>query len=232
MFLHDYVYAIIPARGGSKGLPGKNLMQLAGKSLLERAVDSAKNCLFVDVTVVSSDDAEILAEAQRLNAVNLRRADAASTDESTAAGVILDFLQNPEIELDPSLDPWIVYLQPTSPLRTSEMVEQVFDLLAKHPEAKSVVSVSAPSKSPYWSLVVEDGKLKPLFAEAYSANRQSLPETFLPNGAIYCFKLSEFKKQGNRFPFEGALPYRMSELDSIDIDTQADFDRAKALLEK
>jgi CMP-N-acetylneuraminic acid synthetase len=231
MFLHDYVYAIIPARGGSKGLPGKNLMKLGDKSLLERAVDSAKDCLFVDITVVSSDDAEILAEAHRLNVVNHRRADAAATDESTAAGVIIDFFENAEIEIDPSIDPWIVYLQPTSPMRTSEMVEQVFELLAANPEAKSVVSVSRPTKSPYWSLVVEDGKLKPLFPEAYSANRQSLAESFLPNGAIYCFKLSEFKKQ-NKFPFEGALPFVMSEADSVDIDTQADFDRAKAILEK
>jgi CMP-N-acetylneuraminic acid synthetase len=231
MFLNDHVFAIIPARGGSKGLPGKNLMKLAGKSLIERAVDSAKNCLFVDVTVVSSDDADVLAEAHRLDVVNHRRADEASTDESTAAGVILDFLKNAEVELDPELDPWIVYLQPTSPLRTSEMVEQVFDLLAQNPDAKSVVSVSKPSKSPYWSLTIEDGKLKPLFPEAYSANRQALAEAYLPNGAIYCFKLSEFQKH-NKFPFEGALPYRMSEEDSIDIDTQADFDRAKALLEK
>lgn len=231
MFLHDYVYAIIPARGGSKGLPGKNLMKLSGKSLIERAVDSAKDCLFVDITVVSSDDQEILAEAHRLGVVNHQRAAAAATDESTAAGVIVDFFDNAEIEIDPSIDPWIVYLQPTSPMRTAEMVEQVFDLLAANPGAKSVVSVSRPSKSPYWSLVVENGKLKPLFPEAYSANRQSLAETYLPNGAIYCFKLSEFKKQG-KFPFEGALPYVMSEADSVDIDTQADFDRAKAILEK
>lgn len=231
MFLNDYVYAIIPARGGSKGLPGKNLMKLDGKSMLERAIDSAKNCLFVDVTVVSSDDEEILAEAHRLDAVNHRRSDEASTDESTAAAVVLDFINSPEVDIDPSLDPWIVYLQPTSPLRTSEMVEQVFDLIAQNPEAKSVVSVSKPAKSPYWSLVIDEGRLKPLFPEAYSANRQSLQEAYLPNGAIYCFKLSEFKKH-NKFPFEGALPYRMSEEDSIDIDTQADFDRAKALLEK
>lgn len=231
MFVHDYVYAIIPARGGSKGLPGKNLMKLAGKSLLERAIDSAKDCLFVDITVVSSDDEEILAEAHRLDVINHRRAPEASTDESTAAGVILDFLNNAEIEIDPSLDPWIVYLQPTSPMRDSEMVEQVFDLIAKNPSAKSVVSVSRPAKSPYWSLTVENGKLKPLFPEAYSENRQALTETYLPNGAIYCFKLSEFKKH-NKFPFEGALPYVMSEEDSIDIDTQADFDRAKAILEK
>ncbi|MEY4618348.1 MAG: hypothetical protein RL101_534 [Actinomycetota bacterium] len=232
MFMHDYVYAIIPARGGSKGLPGKNLMKLAGKSLLERAIDSAKDCLFVDITVVSSDDAEILAEAHRLDVVNHRRDDSAATDESTAAGVILDFFNNAEIEVDPSIDPWIVYLQPTSPMRNSEMVEQVFDLIAKNPSAKSVVSVTRPSKSPYWSMTIDGGKLKPLFPEAYSANRQSLAETYLPNGAIYCFKLSEFKRIGNKFPFEGALPYVMSEEDSIDIDTQADFDRAKAILEK
>ena len=232
MFLHDHVFAIIPARGGSKGLPYKNLMKIGGKSLLERAVDSAKNCLFVDAVVVSSDDDAILDEALRLGVINHRRADEAATDESTAAGVILDFLENAEVEIDPSIDPWIVYLQPTSPARTSEMVEQVFQMLAENPEAKSVVSVTKPSKSPYWSLNVDaNGKLKPLFPEAYSANRQSLPEAFVPNGAIYAFKLSEFKKE-NKFPFVGSMPYFMSEDDSVDIDTQADFDRAKALLER
>lgn len=231
MFLHDQVFAIIPARGGSKGLPGKNLMKLAGKSLLERAIDSAKNCLFVDAVVVSSDDTEILDEALRLGAINHRRADEAATDESTAAGVITEFLNNAEVEIDPSIDPWIVYLQPTSPLRTSEMVEQVFDLIAKNPGAKSVVSVVKPSKSPYWAMTAEGGKLQPLFAEAYSANRQTLPQSYLPNGAIYCFKLSEFKRE-NRFPFAGALAYVMSEKDSIDIDTLEDFEQAKAILEK
>lgn len=207
-------------------------MKIAGKSLLERAIDSAKNCLFVDAVVVSSDDSEILNEALHHGAINHRRKDAAATDDSTAAGVILDFLENAEVEIDPSVDPWIVYLQPTSPARTSEMVEQVFQMIAEDTSVKSVVSVTHPTKSPYWSLNVDaNGKLKPLFPEAYSANRQSLPEAFVPNGAIYAFKLSEFKKE-NRFPFVGALPYFMSEEDSIDIDTQADFDRAKAILER
>ena len=231
MFLHDYVYAIIPARGGSKGLPGKNLMKLAGKSLLERAIDSAKDCLFVDITVVSSDDAEILAEAHRLDVVNHRRTDEASTDDSTAAGVILDFLQNAEIEIDPSLDPWIVYLQPTSPLRTSEMVEQVFDLIAQHPEAKSVVSVSKPAKSPYWSLRIseDDGRIEPVFPEALSQNRQALKPTYVPNGAIYMFRYSDFAKTGV-IPIDGAVPFVMSVEDSVDIDNQADFDRAAQIL--
>jgi CMP-N-acetylneuraminic acid synthetase len=80
-------------------------------------------------------------------------------------------------------------------------------------------------------VVDSNGRLNPLFAEAYSTNRQALPEAYLPNGAIYAFKLSEFKKE-NKFPFVGSLPYFMSEDDSVDIDTQADFDRAKALLER
>ena len=232
MFLRDHVYAIVPARGGSKGLPGKNLMKIGGKTLIERAIESARDCLYVDAPVVSSDDDAILAEAVRLNVINHRRAEFASNDEASAADVVTDFLTGDEIEIDPSVDPWIVYLQPTSPARTADMVERAFDVLSEHlPGAKALVSVTHPPKSPYWTLTVgADGKLHPLLPENYGLNRQQNPEAFIPNGAIYIFKLSEFRRLG-KFPVDGAVPFFMTEEESIDIDTLEDFEKAKALLE-
>jgi CMP-N-acetylneuraminic acid synthetase len=113
------------------------------------------------------------------------------------------------------------------------MVEAAFDVLSEHqPHAKALVSVTHPPKSPYWTLTVGvDGRLHPLFPEVYGLNRQQNDEAFIPNGAIYIFKLSEFNKTG-KFPVEGAVPFFMSEADSIDIDTLEDYERAKASLER
>ena len=232
MFLHDEVIAIIPARAGSKGLPGKNLMTIAGKSLVEHAIFAAQECMFIDHIVVSSDDERVLAIAHSQDAINHRRSEAAATDSSTAADVIRDYFENTDVMIDPAFDPWIVYLQPTSPARTADMIEEAFTRIDAAPGARALVSLVAPSKSPYWSVVLDhDKKISPLFPEAYSNNRQSLADAYLPNGAIYIFKLSEFRKQ-ERVPFVGAIPYVMTAEDSIDIDTQEDFDRAKAMLEK
>jgi len=124
-------------------------------------------------------------------------------------------------------------LQPTSPARTADMVERAFDVLSEHlPGAKALVSVTHPPKSPYWTLTVgADGKLHPLLPENYGLNRQQNPEAFIPNGAIYIFKLSEFRRL-SKFPVDGAVPFFMTEEESIDIDTIEDFERAKALLER
>ncbi len=238
MFNGDFVFAIVPARGGSKGLPGKNLMKINGMTLIETAVRSAVDPMMhqgntVDVVLVSSDDDAILAEAKRVGAINHRRDEVAASDDATAGDVIRDFLDNADVSIDPSEDPWILYLQPTSPARHWGHVEAAFELLRNHPEAKALVSVAKPDKSPYWSFTIgrEDGRLHPLFPEAFAVNRQELDDAYLPNGAIYLFKLSEFLKTG-RFPMPGAVPFVMSTADSVDIDTQADFDRAKALLER
>jgi CMP-N-acetylneuraminic acid synthetase len=165
--------------------------------------------------------------------INHRRDAFASQDDSTAGDVIRDFLHATDVEIDPRVDPWIVYLQPTSPARTADMVEAAFDVLAQHqPHAKALVSVTHPPKSPYWTLTVGvDGRLHPLFPEVYGLNRQQNDEAFIPNGAIYIFKLSEFNKTG-KFPVDGAVPFFMSEADSIDIDTVEDYELARKKLEQ
>jgi CMP-N-acetylneuraminic acid synthetase len=132
------------------------------------------------------------------------------------------------IDLD-GRDPWIVYLQPTSPARTGLHVEEAFNMII--PGVRSVVSVTTPEKSPYWTLNInERGQLTPLFPQAFESNRQSLQPAYIPNGAIYIFKLSDFNA-ASAVPVTNAAAYIMNRDESVDIDTREDFERAKALLE-
>lgn len=227
------VVAMIPARGGSKGLPGKNLMKLGGKSLIERAIDSTVNHQdLIDYVVVSSDDQATLDEATRLGAVAHRRSAIAAGDNATAADVLEDYFQAPDA-LMANQDVVVVYLQPTSPLRTAAHVRQAMDAFSANHEVglanPSVIGVCPVEKSPYWTLVIQEGKLAPLFPEAIKKNRQDLPATYVPNGAIYMFRYSDFLTQ-NRVPTEGATAFVMDADESVDVDTQADFDRAAAIL--
>jgi CMP-N-acetylneuraminic acid synthetase len=229
----NLVIAFIPARGGSKGLPGKNLKTIAGKNMIERAAASATDWLSgskVDVCVISSDDEEILAAGKAAGCVTFKRSPFAASDEATAADVIRDYFGSPEVMIDlDGRDPWIVYLQPTSPARTGLHVEEAFNMLT--PGVRAVVSVTKPEKSPYWTLNInERGQLTPLFPQAFESNRQALQPAYIPNGAIYIFKLSDFIAAG-AVPVTNAAAYIMSRDESVDIDTQEDFDRAKALLE-
>ena len=238
MFDDNLVIAFVPARGGSKGLPGKNLMSIGGRSMIERAVESAMvwpSGSKVDVCVVSSDDEDVLAAGKAAGAVTFERSEFAASDAATAADVIRDYFESEDVMIDlDGRDPWIVYLQPTSPARTGAHVEAAFGLLGAGElpgGARSVVSVTTPEKSPYWTLNIDAaGRLTPLFPEAFEANRQSLQPAYIPNGAIYIFKLSDFLAAGS-VPVTNAAAYVMSREESVDIDTREDFERAKAILQ-
>jgi CMP-N,N'-diacetyllegionaminic acid synthase len=233
MFRGKPVLAVIPARGGSKGLPGKNLMKLGGLTMIERAAKAAFDSGLVDIVVVSSDDAEILKHANSIgNVVAHRRSEFAANDTATAGDVIRDLFDSDQddVFIDEDNAPWFVYLQPTSPLRTGEHIAKAFEALAAHPEATATVSVAPLEPKVYWTMKIgESGVLEPLFPEAVSANRQSFDAVYRPNGAIYIFNYDEFKTTG-KFPIMGALPFVMSEAESVDIDTAADFEQAKALV--
>ena len=233
MFRGKPVLAVIPARGGSKGLPGKNLMKLGGLSLIERAAKAAFDSGVVDMVVVSSDDPEILKHANSIgNVVAHKRNELAANDTATAGDVIRDLFYSDRDDTFISSDnaPWFVYLQPTSPLRTAKHILEAFETLVAHPNSEAIVSVAPLEPKVFWTTKIGDsGVLEPLFPEAVSANRQSFEAVYRPNGAIYIFSYEEFKKTG-KFPIMGALPYVMSVDESVDVDTQADFDEAKRLL--
>jgi len=231
MFRDRRVIALVPARGGSKGVPRKNLVPVGASSLLQRAIASARDSGAVDLVVVSTNDAEIAAAADRAGALVQKRSDHASTDESTAGDVMNEFVDwcREQNIVDES---YVVYLQPTSPLRTAEHIAEAFRLL-EQTVADTCVSVVRNEHTPFKALrISESGSMIPLFDEtSVTANRQTLPETYRPNGAIYIFPLSHFVRD-RQIPIAGAIPFIMSSESSVDIDTPFDIDLAEMYLKE
>ena len=225
------VIALIPARGGSKGIVRKNMRLVDGKPLIDFTLQAALKSESIDFVYVSSDDDEILAFAEASGAKSMQRPIEFASDSATANEVVEHFISRlPELLL--SSDPYIVYLQPTSPLRSSQHIDLAFSQLELS-NAHTLVSVVELTKSPYKCFLLnEDEKLASLFDEKLTnARRQDLPKTYMPNGAIYIFRLSDFRKRSG-FPSNGSVAFMMNELESIDVDSEADIDYLEYILRK
>ncbi len=223
------VLALVPARGGSKGIKNKNLALVAGRSLVWHTLRAAQGAPAVDAIWLSSDDGEILRVGLEVGVQVLQRPSELATDQASAVDVVQHFLDTLPEDLV-AQDPVVVYLQPTSPLRNAQHIGEVLDLMQRS-AAASVMSVVEQRHSPFKSFKLDgQGRLQSLFDETLSnARRQDLPATYLPNGAIYAFLASEFKARGG-FPSNGGVPYLMSEVDSVDVDTPDDLARVHALI--
>jgi len=225
------VLALIPARGGSKGVRRKNLRMVGGKPLLEYTLSAAHQSKLIDRTFVSSEDAEILGFAAQSGAETIRRPADFATDEASAVDVVCHFIDWLPEDLRRQ-DPCIVYLQPTSPLRSSEHIDTALRLMAKL-DKFTLLSVTELKTSPYKSFNIDDnGELQSLFDEKLSnCRRQDLPKTYRPNGAIYVFRISDFLERTG-FPSNGSVPFVMNEQDSVDVDTEADIILVEKILEQ
>ncbi len=223
------VIGLIPARGGSKGVPGKNMRKIAGKPLIDFSILAAQRSIHIDSVYVSSDDPAILQHAQTMGVNRIVRPDEFATDTASAVGVVDHFITAISNTL-PHKDPYIVYLQPTSPLRTARHIDDAFEQMLSS-NAKSLMSVSETEKSPFKMFTLDaNGRLQSLFDEKLSnARRQDLPAVFAPNGAIYVFRVSEFKARGG-FPSNGSMPFVMNANESLDIDTEDDIRRVETIL--
>jgi len=226
-FRNKLVVALIPARGGSKGVKRKNLRIVAGKPLLAHTIHAACDSVMIDRVYVSSDDDDILRLAKEMGVDIIERDAEAAKDSATASDVLNDFLEKLPKTLV-AANPYIIFLQPTSPLRKGAHIDAAFDLMLSA-QGDMCISVTELKKTPFKSFTLTaEGRLQSLFDESLTnANRQSLPAVYYPNGAIYIFRVAEFFNR-SVFPSNGALPYIMSESESIDIDTEDDL----ALVEK
>lgn len=223
----NYV-ALIPAKGTSLGVPRKNLQVVGDRTLLARAIDSARAVSRISSIVVSTDDAEIADQAEKSGArVHMRKSHASGSD-ATAAVVVRDFFARGG-RIDDGVPERIVYLQPTSPFRTESHIESALDLLEKG-AGGSLVSVCSVKQLPE-KVVTLDGQRIRLDGKANSghgANRQDLPQRFYPNGAIYVFSEAEFSAR-SEVPINGSLIFEMDEISSADIDSPSDLEIARAL---
>ena len=205
------------------------MLSLDNKPLVQHTIEAALNSSLLTEINVSSDDSAVLKLAESLKVKTLIRPAEFSSDDSSAIEVVNHFITSLSKQITYE-DHFIVYLQPTSPLRSSHHIDQAIKILLQNKE-KSLLSVTHMRKSPFKSFVVsESGRLESLFDEKLSnARRQDLQDVFIPNGAIYIFSIQEFIERKG-FPSNGSIPFIMSEDDSIDIDEQEDLLRAENLL--
>ncbi|MHC2993512.1 CMP-N-acetylneuraminic acid synthetase [Pontibacter sp. HJ8] len=217
---------LIPARGGSKGLPGKNIKLLNGKPLICYTIDAAREISNGADICVSTDDKEIITvvEDYGVKVPFIRPAELA-TDHATAEQVLDHAIQYYESQYK-SYDV-VVLLQVTSPLRTGKHLKEALDLLKPHTEM--IVSVKETDANPYYVLYEEDstGKLKKS-KEGNFGRRQDCPKVYQLNGAIYIISVKALKLKGLANLQKDK--YIMDKESSIDIDDKIDFMIAELLI--
>jgi N-acylneuraminate cytidylyltransferase len=232
------VLAVVPARGGSKGLPRKNLRVVGGRSLVAWAVAAASESTLVTRIVGSTDDAEIAEELERAGAEvpQLRPASLAG-DEVPDAPVFLQVLgMLEESGYTPDI---VVNVRPTAPLRTGSDIDAAVGVLLAHPEADSVKSVSPVTEHPYkmWTLDPDDrlAALRPDWHRAHDgdpdAPRQTLPAVYRSNGAVDAVRVEAFRRSG-RFHPGTVVAYVMGAERAVDIDDDRDLEVADHLLQE
>jgi CMP-N,N'-diacetyllegionaminic acid synthase len=214
------VLAIIPARVGSKGFPGKNIYSINGKPLIGYTIEAALKSKLITKTIVSSDDGKILEISEGFGAQILKRPAEFAQDTSSSEDVISHVLES-LINEGENFD-ILVLLQPTSPLRDAEDIDNAIRLMI-YKKASGVISVTNIGVKPFKSYYLnETGFLNGVHNDkSPNMRRQDLPDAFLANGAIYAVYVDSFLEKKSLIP-KNTIPYVMSKSKSIDIDTLED----------
>ncbi len=219
--------AIIPARGGSKGVPGKNIKLLRGKPLIAYTIEAALEAESVTEVIVSTDDEAIAKVAREYGAkVPFLRPKELSTDNAQAIDSYIYTVERLNEEFGYKIRDFIVLLA-TTPLRTSKDIDDAVQMY-KEKNAYSVISyVEGCSPITGFKYLNDDNSFEHIFPDSL-ANRQEMKEAYIPNGAVYVFSLN-LLKQGTYFS-DKSYAYIMPKSRSIDIDTLEDFEYAEFLL--
>lgn len=228
MFKNKTFLAVIPARGGSKRLPRKNLLDLAGKPLIAWTIEAAKNSKYIDLFTVSTDDQELSYVSKKHGAEVLTRPSELATDTASSVDVVLHALNAQNQPYD-----YLILLQPTSPLRTAQHIDEAIELLFDK-NANAVISVCETDHSPLWANTLpENGSMDNFIREEVKGKRsQDLPNYYHLNGAIYIINTAHIKESKSFIPARNSYAYTMSKKDSVDIDTDLDFELACLLINK
>jgi CMP-N,N'-diacetyllegionaminic acid synthase len=227
MYENKTFLAIIPARGGSKRLPRKNILDLNGKPLIVWTIEAGLKSKYIDKVIVSSDDDEILNISKKYGADIIKRPCELASDTATTFNTIKHIIDNLE-KYD-----YIVLLQPTSPLRKEEHIDQAIELL-KEKNADAIVSVCEMDHSPLWSNTLSDDLSMKNFLKDEILNKRSqdLPKYYRVNGAIYICKMDKFLEEESFFLKDNIFAYIMNRASSVDIDEKIDFNLAKLYIKE
>ena len=231
MYKGKTILGLIPARGGSKGLPRKNIKLLLGKPLIAWTIEQTLASKFLDRVIVSTDDKEIAEISKKYGAeIPFMRPKELAEDNAKGIEVVLhaiDWFRENDKRKQYDL---IMLLQPTSPLRKSEDIDKAIELLFLK-EAKAIVSVCEVDHHPLWgNTLPEDGCMKDFIRrEVMNKNRQELPIFYRLNGAIYLAYCNYIKERKSFFG-EKTFSYIMPRERAIDIDNEIDFELAQILM--
>lgn len=231
MYQGKRVLGLIPARAGSKGVPGKNIKLLAGKPLISYTIEAAKASGIFDFLMVSTDGEEIAATAVKAGAdVPFIRPPELAADDAKGIDVLyqtMDWCEKNNKNFD-----WVMLLQPTSPLRSYKDILSACGIMEKR-RAEAVVSVCEVDDHPWWCNTLPSNHSMNSFLrpEAIMTNRQDLPAYYKINGAVYLAKW-EFIYQRGSWYGPHTYAYVMPQKRSLDIDSLIDFELAGVLMSK
>ena len=227
------ITAIIPARGGSKGIPDKNIKIIGGKPLIAWTIETARRSKYIDRVITTTDSDKIAGICKEYNSeVPFMRPKHLANDSAKGTDVILhtlNWLKSKKIDYD-----YFILLQPTSPFRTAKHIDEAIENIVSFENINNLVSVTKVHQHPYWmKRINNDG-----YVEEYQKddeinyyNRQELPNLYVNNGAIYISKCDYFLKNKSFYKNE-CLPYIMGKKESIDRDILDDLEYAEYLLSK
>lgn len=230
MYKGKRVLAIVPARGGSKGLPGKNIRPLAGKPLIGWTLESAKNSKYLDEVFVSTDSQEIadVAESFGVKVPKLRPEELAS-DTATSASVVLytiDYFRKQGKDFD-----YILLLEPTSPMRKKDDIDNAIALACDHPDKAGVVSLGeVHMEHPSIVKKISDKSIIESYVESQKVTRrQQLDKAYFPYGVVYLVRTDYFEKN-QLFYGKDSLPYIIERWQCYEVDDIYDFTAIEAIL--
>jgi CMP-N,N'-diacetyllegionaminic acid synthase len=218
--------AIIPARGGSKRLPRKNVLDLGGKPLISWSIEAALKSDYIDKTLVTSDDEEILNISKQYLVQTIKRPQELASDTASTYDAIEHAINSQEEDYE-----YVILLQPTSPIRGSKHIDEAIKLLESK-KADAVISVCEVEHPVQWSMTLDKNKDMSEFVKNIDSRRsQEQEKYFRLNGAIYICKIEKLLQKKSFFLEENIFAYEMQVEDSIDIDSELDFKLASFILE-
>lgn len=222
------VFAVIPARGGSKSIPGKNIRPLGGKPLLAWPIDVAREVTEIDRILVSTDDSEIADVAREFGAEVYDRPASLATDHALIIDALKDLLAR--LDAEGSAPEWIVLLEPTCPLRTAEDVRACLALVTTG-QYDSVATFKDADLNPHRAWRITDGNPEVFIPGAVPwLPRQQLPKAYQLNGAVYVFRAASLKEESKSLLVGRLGAVLMPRERSQDIDDHLDFMIVEALL--
>lgn len=227
MYKEKTFLAIIPARGGSKRLPKKNILDLNGNPLISYSIQAGLYSKYIDNVIVSSDNTEILDISKKYGAEIIKRPDFLSNDTATSFNVVKHTLENVK-KFD-----FVILLQPTSPLRNSKHIDEAIKLLHSK-NADAIISVCETEHNPLWSNTLPNNNCMDTFLRNELKNKRSqdLKKYYRINGAIYVCKYEKLLKEESFFLSHNIFAYIMNRKNSIDIDCEFDFQMAEYIMKK